>query len=125
MMFIVAEVHPFNDGNGRLARLFLNAELTAGGCGRLIVPTSLRGDYLSCLEALTVGGNPEPFLELISRLIAFSAGLPCGAWEQSLAALEKSGALKDPPPAHGASPAPCSKRHRDIGVVPRCGSPLP
>ena len=97
MMFIVAEVHPFNDGNGRLARLFLNAELTAGGCGRLIVPTSLRGDYISCLEALTVGGNPEPFLGLISRLIAFSAGLPCGSWEQSVAALEKSGALKDPP----------------------------
>ncbi|MDP1581254.1 MAG: Fic family protein [Candidatus Didemnitutus sp.] len=97
VMFIVAEVHPFNDGNGRLARLFLNAELTAGNCGRLIVPTSLRGDYLSCLEALTVGGNPEPFLVLISRLIGFSAGLPCGAWEQSVAALEKSGALKDAP----------------------------
>ncbi len=97
MMFSVAEVHPFNDGNGRLARLFLNAELTAGDCGRLIVPTSLRGDYLSCLEALTVGGNPEPFIGLFSRLIVFSIGLPCGTWEQSVAALEKSGALKDAP----------------------------
>lgn len=97
MMFIVAEVHPFNDGNGRLARLFLNAELTAGDCGRLIVPTSLRVDYLACLEALTVGGNPEPFVGLISRLIRFSADLPCGSWEQSVTALEKSDALKDAP----------------------------
>ncbi len=97
MMFVVAEVHPFNDGNGRLARLFLNAELTAGGNGRLIVPTSLRGDYLSCLEALTVGGNPAPYIGLVARLIGFSAGLPCESWEQSVAALEKSGALRDAP----------------------------
>jgi len=97
MMFIVAEVHPFNDGNGRLARLFLNAELTAGDCGRLIVPTSLRVDYLGCLEALTVGGNPEPFVALVSRLIRFSSEVPCGSWELSVAALEKSGALKDAP----------------------------
>ena len=97
MMFIVAEVHPFNDGNGRLARLFLNAELTAGDCGRLIVPTSLRVDYLACLEALTVGGNPEPFVGLVSRLIRFSIELLCGSWELSVAALEKSSALKDAP----------------------------
>ena len=93
----MAEVHPFNDGNGRLARLFLNAELSAGDCGRLIVPTSLRVDYLACLEALTVGGNPEPFVGLISRLIRFSVDLPCGSWELSVVALEKSGALKDAP----------------------------
>ncbi|MDB6167342.1 MAG: cell filamentation protein Fic, partial [Verrucomicrobia bacterium] len=97
MMFVVAEVHPFNDGNGRLARLFLNAELSAGSCGRLIVPTSLRDDYLSCLEALTVAGNPDPFVGLLARLIRFSLSLPCESWEQSVAALEKSGALKDAP----------------------------
>ena len=97
LMFIVAEVHPFNDGNGRLARLFLNAELSAGACGRLIVPTSLRTDYLACLEALTTGDNPEPFVSLFFRLIRFSTELPCGSWEESVAALEKSGALKDAP----------------------------
>jgi hypothetical protein len=97
LMFVVAEVHPFNDGNGRLARLFLNAELTDGGWGRLLVPTSLRTDYLACLEALTTGGNPDPFMGLLVRLIHFSAALPCESWEHSVAALEKSGALKDAP----------------------------
>ena len=106
LMFVVAEVHPFNDGNGRLARLFLNAELTAGGWGRLIVPTSLRTDYLTCLEALTTGGNPEPFMRLLVRLIHFSAALPCESWEHSVAALEKSGALKDAPgPSFGLASA--------------------
>jgi hypothetical protein len=33
----------------------------------------------------------------MARLIGFSAELPCGSWEQSVAALEKSGALKDAP----------------------------
>ena len=31
MMFLVAEVHPFADGNGRVARVMMNAELIAGG----------------------------------------------------------------------------------------------
>ena len=106
LMFVVAEVHPFNDGNGRLARLFLNAELTAGGWGRLIVPTSLRTDYLTCLEALTIGGNPEPYMGLLARLIHFSASLPCESWERSVAALEKSGAHNDAPgPSFGLASA--------------------
>lgn len=96
-MFVVAEVHPFNDGNGRLARLFLNAALTAGGSGRLIVPTSLRTDYLACLEAMTANGNPDPYISLFFRLTRFSSDLPCANWDASVAALEKSGALKDAP----------------------------
>jgi hypothetical protein len=31
MMFLVAEVHPFADGNGRVARIMMNAELVAAG----------------------------------------------------------------------------------------------
>ncbi len=29
MMFLVSEVHPFADGNGRVARIMMNAELLA------------------------------------------------------------------------------------------------
>lgn len=39
MMFLVTEVHPFDDGNGRLARLMMNAELVAAGQSRIITPT--------------------------------------------------------------------------------------
>jgi hypothetical protein len=69
-------VHPFNDGNGRLARLFLNAKLAVVSCGQLIVSTSLRVDYLVCLDAATVRGNSEPFVGLISLLIRFSVAPP-------------------------------------------------
>lgn len=38
MMFPVSEVHPFADGNGRAARIMMNAELLAEGQERIIVP---------------------------------------------------------------------------------------
>ena len=31
MMFMMSEVHPFDDGNGRLARLMMNTELVSAG----------------------------------------------------------------------------------------------
>ncbi len=49
-MFLVAEVHPFVDGNGRVARAVANAELTAAGQQRVIVPTVYRDDYLQALR---------------------------------------------------------------------------
>ena len=52
-MFFLAEVHPFTDGNGRIARIFMNAELVAAEQVRIIIPTVYREDYLSELRAVT------------------------------------------------------------------------
>lgn len=41
-MFVVSEVHPFNDGNGRIARMMMNAELSSAGLARVIVPVRWR-----------------------------------------------------------------------------------
>lgn len=38
-MFVISEVHPFKDGNGRTARLAMNCVLSAAGLSRIIVPT--------------------------------------------------------------------------------------
>lgn len=59
MMFLVSEVHPFADGNGRSARIAMNGELVAAGQHRIIVPTILRTDYLSALTRATADGGPE------------------------------------------------------------------
>ena len=29
MMFMISEVHPFNDGNGRISRIMMNSELSS------------------------------------------------------------------------------------------------
>ena len=58
VMFLVAEVHPFVDGNGRTARVMMNAELVAAGEQRIIVPTVFHANYIAALKALSQGGHP-------------------------------------------------------------------
>ncbi|TCD47219.1 Fic family protein [Chlorobium sp. N1] len=72
-MFIVSEVHPFIDGNGRLARLAMNAELSVVNAGRIIVPTLFREEYLDCLRVLTRQSRPEPFIEAMQHIRQWTA----------------------------------------------------
>ncbi len=73
-MFLVAEVHPFLDGNGRLARLVMNAELSAAGECRIIVPTLAREEYLDCLRKLTRQADADGFIRYMAWLQQWSAG---------------------------------------------------
>jgi len=104
VLFLVAEVHPFIDGNGRISRLGMNAELEASGQARLIIPTSLRNDYLTVLEALTSNGNPEPFVSFAHKLIDLNSRMPFGSFDQSLAYFRKTGALDEQPQGFGLLP---------------------
>ncbi len=36
MLFMISEVHPFTDGNGRISRIMMNAELVAATSRRLL-----------------------------------------------------------------------------------------
>ncbi len=49
MMFLVSEVHPFADGNGRVARVMMNAELAAAQQVRVLIPIVYRSNYISAL----------------------------------------------------------------------------
>ncbi len=66
-MFLVAEVHPFADGNGRVARALANAELSAAGQQRLMIPIVFRDDYLQALRAMSHRGDPRPFIRVLDR----------------------------------------------------------
>ncbi len=58
MTFPVSGVHPLTGGNGRTARIMMNAELAAEGEERIIVPTVFRGRLPSALKALSHKGQP-------------------------------------------------------------------
>jgi hypothetical protein len=72
-MFVITEVHPFIDGNGRSARLAMNCMLSAQKFSRIIVPTVYREDYLLPLKALSHNSVAEPLLAALSRVQRWSA----------------------------------------------------
>lgn len=76
IMFVVSEVHPFLDGNGRMARIMMNAELTAGFQTKIIIPTVYREDYLGGLRRLTRANDPTVYIRMLERAQAFSDTLP-------------------------------------------------
>lgn len=75
MMFLCSEVHPFTDGNGRVSRIMMNAELVATGQTRIIVPTVFREDYILALRGLSRRQDPKPFISVLQKLQTFSSNL--------------------------------------------------
>ena len=76
MMFLISEVHPFEDGNGRLSRIMMNAELEKNQECRIIIPTSMRGDYLRNLKALSQSQRIEGYPKMLRTSQLFSSKLP-------------------------------------------------
>jgi Fic family protein len=75
MMFVMSEVHPFLDGNGRIARVMMNAELVKAGQSKIIIPTIYREDYMGALRRLTRQGDPDPYIRMLQRAHEFSENI--------------------------------------------------
>jgi fido (protein-threonine AMPylation protein) len=101
-MFLVSEVHPFADGNGRVARALSNAELTAAGQQRLIIPTVLRDDYLQALRAMSRQANPTPLTRVLDRAQDFCAQLDWTDIDRAEAQLSAAHAFDTPAEADAA-----------------------
>lgn len=67
-MFLVSEVHPFPDGNGRVARVMMNAELVAGDQSKIIVPTGYRSEYLGALRRISRDDDPTVYVKALRYL---------------------------------------------------------
>lgn len=93
-MFLVSEVHPFNDGNGRLARLVMNSELSVVGACRIIIPTLFRDEYLDCLRVLSREGNPAPFISAMQRIQAWSAAFEYDDLDAVIESMKQCNALE-------------------------------
>ena len=96
MMFLISEVHPFLDGNGRIARLMMNAELVAAGHSRIIIPTVYREDYLGALRKLTRQREPATYIRMLQRAQAFSASLDALSIKGMEAQLRAADAFSEP-----------------------------
>lgn len=96
IMFLVAEVHPFTDGNGRVARVLMNAELSAAGLQRIVVPLSFRDNYLQGLRALSRGENPGPLVRALDYLQQYAAAIDWSDRRQAELALRATNAFVTP-----------------------------
>jgi hypothetical protein len=95
-MFLVAEVHPFADGNGRVARVMMNAELAAAREGRIIIPTVYRGEYLSALKAATHNAVFAPVAAVLAFAQRYTAQVNFETRATAERDLARTNALVDP-----------------------------
>ncbi len=94
-MFIASEVHPFADGNGRAARIMMNAELETAGEVRLIIPTAFRLNYLSALKAATNSGHYAALLASLAFARRWTARVDFTNRSTAEADLSRTNALRD------------------------------
>jgi len=95
MMLLVSEVHPFADGNGRAARIMMNAELVAGGQERIIIPTSYRTDYLGALKALSSNGHTMPLIRMLDFAQQYTHAIDWRDLDGARRVLEQTGAFAE------------------------------
>jgi Fic/DOC family len=95
MMFLIAEVHPFVDGNGRIARVMMNAELVAKGEQRIIIPTVYRANYLSALKAISNRTSVEPLIRMLDFAQRFTRCIDWTGFVQAQNDLQAAYAFMD------------------------------
>jgi Fic family protein len=70
--YAFVSIHPFADGNGRTARLLLNAVLLHNGYPTVVVPFEWRTEYLNVLEQAQCGRGEQPYYTFMYRCMAKS-----------------------------------------------------
>ena len=95
LMFVLSEVHPFDDGNGRIARAFMNAELISGGQRRILIPTAFRDDYLTGLRTLSRQRHPDAYLQILDYAQEYTWRIDFSDYDAALAVLTGTGAFEE------------------------------
>ena len=67
--FIFVYIHPYMDGNGRMARFLMNTMMAAGGYPWTVIPLSERKTYMAALETASVGEDIAPFAAFLAKLV--------------------------------------------------------
>lgn len=68
--FIFVYIHPYMDGNGRMARFLMNLMLASGGFPWTVIPVQGRSDYMNALERASSNQDIAPFAAFIGHLVS-------------------------------------------------------
>jgi Fic family protein len=62
-------IHPYPDGNGRMARFLMNAMLASGGYPWTVIRVEGRNRYLAALDRASIDIQIEPFARFIAERV--------------------------------------------------------
>jgi hypothetical protein len=65
-------IHPYPDGNGRMARFLMNTMLASGGYPWTVIRVQDRAAYMAALESASVDMNVGPFASFIADRVKWS-----------------------------------------------------
>ena len=96
MMVLVTEVHPFDDGNDRVARLMVNAELSVAGQVRIVIPTVYRNNYLAALGGVSNrAGQGQSLIAVLEFAQRWTQTVDWSTFEAARQVLEHCNAFMD------------------------------
>lgn len=96
VMFLIGEVHPFLDGNGRLSRIMMNAEFIKANEYPIIIPIIYRNNYLSSLKAMSHNGICEPLIRTMDFAQRYVASVDWSNFNNVTEHLKRTHAFLDP-----------------------------
>jgi fido (protein-threonine AMPylation protein) len=70
--WLMGYIHPYMDGNGRMARFLMNAMLASGGYPWTVVRVEDRTRYLRALDSASIDLDIAPFAAFLSERVAWS-----------------------------------------------------
>jgi len=94
-LFLISEVHPFVDGNGRVARAAMCAELSAVQESRILVPIVFRNEYLTALRVASREGDFDVLIRTLAYAWRWTAAMPWHDRSATLGRLTSTNALLD------------------------------
>ena len=65
-------IHPYPDGNGRMARFLMNAFLASGGYSWTVIRVEDRADYLNALDRASIDLDIAPFVKYVAGRVRWS-----------------------------------------------------
>jgi len=88
--WLIGYIHPYPDGNGRMARFLMNAMLASGGYPWTVIRVEDRTDYLLALDRASIDMTIEPFAGFIAERVRRSMKQGTAGAQRGLVGSDKS-----------------------------------